>query len=208
MPKQKLVGFSPEHGEILKQIAISRSLSSAGRPAGRNSTVPARIRGVGAWVMKATTSITACDWTATDPDLGTGTAKLLHKDSSDNLDDYHHDGTNDVTVTTWNLLPEALSSGDIFLGLRVNENVVYVVKPLSIPRHFLGITSGTISARSGTTVGTGTVQPKYMSGSTITSMGSTITAKSWVASTIATSTYVWVDRDDYGTYWINSAECD
>jgi len=76
---------------------------------------------------------------------------------------------------------------------------------------YLGVTSGTITARSGTTPGTGTVTLYLYSTSagTVGTSGVNVTVYNFSSTTggIATSTYVWVEQDVDGNWWITSVDC-
>lgn len=76
-----------------------------------------------------------------------------------------------------------------------------------LPRSFVAQVTSTISARSGSTVGSGAIQPKYLSGTTISNWGSTVTAKNFAASSIAADTYVFAQQDEKGTIWVTAEDC-
>ncbi len=74
---------------------------------------------------------------------------------------------------------------------------------------FLAKTNGTITARSGTTLGTGSVFLTTISGSTITVTSETMTVSNFSSTTggIATATYVWVEEDSVGNFFITAVDC-
>ncbi len=74
---------------------------------------------------------------------------------------------------------------------------------------FLAKTNGTITARSGTTAGTGSVFLTTFSAPTITVTANTLTVYNFSSTTggIATATFVWVEQDDAGNYWITAVDC-
>lgn len=77
----------------------------------------------------------------------------------------------------------------------------------------LAITTGTITARSGTTAGTGSVYPVATSisgGACTLTTGATsmvVFNFSGTSGGIATGKYCWIDQDPYGTWFIVSVEC-
>lgn len=64
-----------------------------------------------------------------------------------------------------------------------------------------------VSARSGTTAGSGTVTLQYLSGTTITDGSETVTVYNWTDDAAAATTYVWVQQDTLGTWWITGEDC-
>ena len=83
------------------------------------------------------------------------------------------------------------------------------------PSGFVGVANGVISARSGTTAGTGVVTIKQLDGNTITdSQVSNVTVYNASSTTmtsgngIASGQYVWVQRDAFGALWVSPLECD
>ncbi len=83
------------------------------------------------------------------------------------------------------------------------------VSEVSSRAGFLAKTNGTISARSGTALGTGSVFLTTISGSTITVTSNTQTVFNFSSTSggIATATYVWVEEDDAGNYFITAVDC-
>ncbi len=73
----------------------------------------------------------------------------------------------------------------------------------------LAVTDGAITARSGTTAGTGTVFLTTFDGTDITTTAETLDVFNFSSTTggIATGTYVWVQQDDGGNYWITAVDC-
>jgi hypothetical protein len=72
---------------------------------------------------------------------------------------------------------------------------------------FLAYTAGGISARSGTTPGTGTVQPKKLTNGVIADYGNEIDVYSWAPTASSTATYVWISRDMHQTPWFTEEAC-
>ncbi len=74
---------------------------------------------------------------------------------------------------------------------------------------FLAKTDGTITARSGTTLGGGNVFLTTISGTTITVTSTSIAVLNFSSTTggIATATYVWVEEDDSGNLFITAVDC-
>jgi hypothetical protein len=76
------------------------------------------------------------------------------------------------------------------------------------PNRFVAKTSGGITARSGTTPGTGSVQVYDFDGSALASDGSaTVTVYSFSGTAIDASKYCWIEQDPDGTWWITAVEC-
>lgn len=69
-------------------------------------------------------------------------------------------------------------------------------------------TTSSITARSGTTAGSGTATLQFLSSTTITTTGiPDVTAYSYSATAIASGKYCWVQQDTNGTWWVISVEC-
>lgn len=76
----------------------------------------------------------------------------------------------------------------------------------SKPQYVIGKSSGTISARSGTTPGSGSVVLYFDNSGTLTASGETITVKN--LSSTATSSGVWVGCAYDGIdYWLDWEDC-
>ena len=74
----------------------------------------------------------------------------------------------------------------------------------------LAITNGTVTARVTTTPGSGAFNFVNLNGTTLTTDTSGTTACFNFSSTtggIATGTYVWVEQDPAGNWWITSVDC-
>ncbi len=74
---------------------------------------------------------------------------------------------------------------------------------------FWAKTDGTISARSGTTLGTGSVFLLSVSGTTITVTGNSVNVVNYSSTTggIPTATYVFVQNDGFGNLSITAVDC-
>jgi hypothetical protein len=73
----------------------------------------------------------------------------------------------------------------------------------------LVVTDGTITARVGTTAGTGTVFATTFNGTTITTTGVEFTVYSYSSTTggIPTGSYCWMTPDEAGYLWVVSVDC-
>lgn len=73
----------------------------------------------------------------------------------------------------------------------------------------LAITSSSITARSGTTPGTGTVTPLEYNGNTMGNTGADdLTVYLYATGNgINSAAYCWIEMDSSGYWWIVSAEC-
>lgn len=74
-------------------------------------------------------------------------------------------------------------------------------------RLYLGKTSGSISAASGTTPGSGTVTLYQLDAGAMTATSATVTAYNWTASATGSDVMVIVAQDPWGTYWLVSEDC-
>lgn len=70
-------------------------------------------------------------------------------------------------------------------------------------------TTSTITARSGTTVGSGTVDFYQRVGTTLTATGLSTTVYSYSSTTggVASGQYGWAQQDEVGDWWLISVDC-
>lgn len=75
-------------------------------------------------------------------------------------------------------------------------------------RPYIGLTDGTITARSGTTLGSGTVSLYHNSGTTLSDSTTNVTAYNFAENSIAGSTYVQVEQlAPNGDWFITAVDC-
>lgn len=82
------------------------------------------------------------------------------------------------------------------------------------PGKYIGVASGNITARSGTTPGTGTVTVKYVAASgSLASVGADIAVKNCSSTTMTSGNgidsgqYCSIWRDAFGVWWVSPEEC-
>ena len=118
-----------------------------------------------------------------------------------------------ISAREWNELVERVTRNEIRAnntgGLNVQKTAFGVVLSLaSRPGQMLAKTSSAISARSGTTAGTGTVTPQYLNGTTLGDDGQDLTVYFFSASaSIDSGKYCWIEQDRAGVWWITAVEC-
>jgi len=118
-----------------------------------------------------------------------------------------------ITADDWNALLDAVRRNEIRVpsdgSLSMQKGPTGTL--LQVKTAGMGqpaVTSSTITARSGTMPGTGTVTPKYYDGSALASDGGDLTVYFFSASaTIASGKYCWIQQDQFGEWWITSVEC-
>ncbi len=123
----------------------------------------------------------------------------------------------DELVCKWlNEVREAAVSGGIAAlgpGLKGSPTptgwAINLANPLGQMPGFLAKTDGAITARSGTTLGGGDVFLTSISGTTITVETDTVDVLNFSSTTggIPDATYVWVEQDADGNYFITSVDC-
>ena len=190
----QVFGFTKPVAMMLKQQALGGGSMTNPSPV---FNPPGNI--VGAWLMEATSIITAAVDAST---AGEGTAAIAKRD---------RDGTTgaelvshadqDMTATVYNLGPE-IASGAFFIGVRALEGTIYAISLPASPVH--AKTSGTITARSGATLGSGSVD---LLNDDLTTTGVTVTANNAFGSSIATAAYCIVMMLASGEYTIVSVDC-
>jgi hypothetical protein len=155
--RPKLYGFVRDDAKVLKAIAqanrIGRSIGASG---GFPSQIGAGGPAAGAWVMQATSSITAA---AYSPYLtpGSGTAKIMRLDT--NLI-AHQDNEQDVTVTVYSMLPHAILDDGLLMVIRTLDGVLWVTQWLDFPQVFCRFKTTASFTTSSASVA-GTIQAMY-----------------------------------------------
>ena len=119
-----------------------------------------------------------------------------------------------INASDWNALIEMVLRNDIKVSAGCGLNISKTSNGtlISVPPRYnqrLAKTSSTISARSGTTAGTGTVTPQKFDGTTIADSGyPDITVYLFSSSaSIASGKYCWIAQDLDGYWWITAVEC-
>lgn len=107
---------------------------------------------------------------------------------------------------------ETDNTGDYFLSLSaaLTSPKRVLAKWNTSPggRPYIGLTDGTITARSGTTLGSGTVSLYHNSGTTLSDSTTNVTAYNFGANSIAGSTYVQVEQfAPNGDWFITAVDC-
>jgi len=121
MAKKEHVTFTRKTAEILNGMAKDHIVGSSGV---QQRDKPGNT--VGKWVMKATTTITACDYRCLGsgesvqvPVPGSGTAEICYRDPADNkLKVYKQDGSTSSSGQVYSLLNEEIPVGRYFLATR------------------------------------------------------------------------------------------
>jgi len=153
---------------------------------------------VGAWLMEALTDITAAVDATT---AGSGEAAVAKRDADGaTAAELVSHANQEVSTTVYNLGPEILQ-GDFFQATRDLAGTIWVT-PRATAKH--GKTSGTITARSGATPGTGNVN---LMSDDLATTGTAVTAKSVFGQTIASGTYCVVLQLGSGDWTIIAADC-
>jgi hypothetical protein len=79
---------------------------------------------------------------------------------------------------------------------------------VSHPLGHIGVASGTITARVNSTIGTGVVEIKQVSGNSLeTAQTSNLTVFNVDSVSIASGKYVWAQRDAFGDWYVSPLEC-
>lgn len=219
MADKKLYAFNRERAGILARIANSYNLnphsstqSGSGQPLSNN---------VGAWIMQATTEITAADYTdgtSFNSNPGDGYAKLkyLANGTSGTLEDFLSTANTVVEKQIFSLLRVPIPVDSIILVMRTQDETLWVAEWLDRRLgSYVAKTGGTaISARSGTTPGEGYVD-LYRLNLDVGSTGygelevyeADVHVYSWVSVESGTNSWCYVGYDVFGTLWFENEDC-
>lgn len=132
MAKKEHITFTRQTAEILSNMAKDHIVGSSGIQQRDKPT-----NSVGKWVMKATTTITPCNYVCVDsgpstpgfpgetpppaeqsPIPGSGTAVICFRDDDGLLKIYKQDGVTASSGQVYSLLNEAIPAGRFFLATR------------------------------------------------------------------------------------------
>ena len=121
----------------------------------------------------------------------------------------------EITAQLFNALRQAIIETTIIPGLSVGIQVTQTNAGTMISvrstQRYVGITTSTITARSGTTPGSGTVELYLYStpNDDLEDTGQEVTVRSFSSTTggIPTSTYCFVEDDLDNNFWITSVDC-
>lgn len=96
--------------------------------------------------------------------------------------------------------------GFITIGTGSSENERVLVVPM--PRgSFIAEATSAITARSGSTPGSGTVKLQYNNGGTIADLVTGLTAKSWVTTALSSGDKLKCSFDPLGQLWVDNKDC-
>lgn len=117
----------------------------------------------------------------------------------------------ELSAKQWNEERQEIAKGLVamrgHLGVETKQTPGGTIFSVTPERDRIGKTSGTITARSGTTLGTGTVRLYVVNyDATISDSGIDVTVKNYAGSTISTDKYVMLGIVD-GLWLIKNAEC-
>lgn len=118
-----------------------------------------------------------------------------------------------IRAAEWNNLVDIVLRNEINVvqssGLDIAKSAAgTTLRVAGALRQMLAYTSSSITARSGTTPGTGTVTPQRFNGTAISSNGQDLTVYSFSASAaIASGKYCWIEQDPGGYWWVTAVEC-
>lgn len=118
----------------------------------------------------------------------------------------------ELTVESLNKLVDAINRQALTGGAGVNIQSTSNGTMISVPARYVGypaITTSSISARSGSTPGSGTVTLYLLDTSQALAATSTtgVTVYSYSSAAISSGKYCWVVQDPNGEWWVISVEC-
>src|SRR5574343_802291 len=158
-----LYGFNRDDAATLKRIAKANAIPKGiGASGGMPSALLAGGSAVGAWVMQATTTITAASY-STNITPGSGTAKIMVRGAT--YVAAHQPASADVTETVYSMLPHGIPSGYHVLAMRCTDGDLWVVSWLDPPKAWARFTLGSALTTSASSV-SGTLQTQYGLGKT------------------------------------------
>lgn len=94
-------------------------------------------------------------------------------------------------------IPSGASTGDNWCWVRIGD----------VAGMFVGQASGSITARSSNTPGSGNVDLKYINSSGDYATFTTVAVKSWVATPLSSGDWVWVSIDGFGRAHVTNKDC-
>ena len=205
MMKRTVAVLSPELAAAVQRMVreqVGAYSSAGGRSAPGN---------VGAsWLMRATENIDHGNYGAATPVFASGDGKVATRDKTTDVISPHEPNSTAVVAEVFNLSDRLLKTNDYFLATRTQDGTLIVVDVYARPGcGMIGkVASGGITARSGTTAGSGTVTAYKMVGSTITATTESHTVYNLSDAAIAADKYVQCKREWYtGTWFVDFEDC-
>jgi hypothetical protein len=212
MAKRTLYTFNKAQSGVLARIANSYSLRSSSSTVADGSY--RQYASVGAWIMEATSEITAAtyDESTTGVTPGEGTAKIKELSSDNTILEDHlaiDDSYTECTVKSLAFGP--IPEGSILLVMRTQDQQLWVVEWLNRPvGSFVAKTGATpISAREDNTPGEGDVDLYRLNPDTgeLEVYKEDVHVYSWVSSESGAYNWVYVGYDVFGTLWFENEDC-
>ena len=118
----------------------------------------------------------------------------------------------EITAALFNALRDAIAQCIILpgrsVGIRITQTDAGVAISVKSTQRFAGLTSGAISARSGSTPGTGTVELYALDTSNnLADQNTSLPVFNFSSGAIASGKYCWIEEDLDNHFWVISAEC-
>ena len=190
--------LSPELAKAVQKL-VREQVGAYSTPGARS--VPANTGAT--WLMQAEEDIPAGDYGSATPVVSSGDARVATRDKTTDAISGHTPNSTSVITEVFNLSDRLIKDNDFFLATRTQDGTLIVIDVYARPGAAMiaKVNSGGITARSGTTAGSGTVTAYKLVGTTLTSTSTTHTVYNISAASIAADKWVQCKREWYSGYW-------
>jgi hypothetical protein len=162
------------------------------------------------WLMRAEEDIAAGSYGAATPAFSTGDAQIALRNKATGILEPHEPNSTPVSGLVYNLSDRFIKDNEYFLATRTQDGTLIVVDVYARPGWGMiaKVNTGGITARSGTTAGSGSVTAHKLVGTTITTTGETMTVYNLSDAAIAADRWVQCKREWYtGLWFVDFEDC-
>jgi hypothetical protein len=155
------------------------------------------------WLMRAEADIDHGNYGSATPVFTSGSAQVASRNKTTNAIAPHEPNATPVSTTVFNMSDRLIKNDDYFLATRTQDGTLIVVDVYARPGSGMiaKVNTGGITARSGTTAGSGSVTAHKLVGTTITSTTETMTVYNLSDAAIAADRWVQCKREWYTGHW-------
>jgi len=155
------------------------------------------------WLMRAEEDIDHGNYGAATPVFASGDAQIAYRNKTTNAITPHEPNSTPVSGVVFNMSDRLIKNDDYFLAARTQDGTLVVVDVYARPGAGMiaKVNTGGITARSGTTAGSGSVTAHKLVGTTITTTGETMTVYNLSDAAIAADRWVQCKREWYTGFW-------
>lgn len=196
--KRTVAVLSPELAAAVQRM-VREQVAAYSTPGARQ--MPGNVGAT--WLMRAEADIDHGNYGSATPVFTSGNAQVASRNKTTNAIAPHEPNSTPVSTTVFNMSDRLIKNDDYFLATRTQDGTLIVVDVYARPGSGMiaKVNTGGITARSGTTAGSGSVTAHKLVGTTITTTGETMTVYNLSDAAIAADRWVQCKREWYTGFW-------